>query len=138
MFRRRFWLLSVLPVFFSLFIVYFSPEARASIFGTVRGIVHDTQHRPIEGAKIELRAKLSDWQRSAVSDGDGGFQIDAVPAGAYVLLISHDGFRSAEVGLVVAADAAPIRHFPLELATINKQIEVQADAVNIDPSSSNS
>ena len=138
MFRRRFWFLSVLPVFFSFFIVYFSPEARASIFGTVRGIVHDTQHRPIEGARIELRAKLSDWQRSAVSDGEGSFQIDAVPAGAYSLLISHDGFRSTEVGLVVAADTAPLRHFPLELATVNQQIEVQADAVNIDPTSSTS
>jgi len=138
MFRHRFLFLSVLPVFLSFFIVYFSPEARASIFGTVRGIVHDTQHRPIEGAKIELRAKLSDWQRSAVSDSEGSFQIDAVPAGAYILLISHDGFRSAEVGLVVAADTAPLRHFPLELATINQQIEVQADAVNIDPTSSTS
>jgi len=138
MFRRRFWFLSVLLFFFSPFVVYFSPQARASIFGTVRGIVHDTQHRPIEGAKIALRAKLADWQRSAVSDSEGSFQIDAVPAGTYALLISHDGFRSAEVELVVAADTAPLRHFPLELATVNQKIEVQADAVNIDPTSSTS
>ena len=77
MFRRRPRLSFVLFATFTLLAIYFSAVARASIFGTVRGIVHDTQHRPIEGATIELRAKLSDWRHSAVSDSEGGFQIDA-------------------------------------------------------------
>src|SRR5256886_14569450 len=98
MFRGRPWFSLVLFATFTLLAIYFSAEARASIFGTVRGIVHDTQHRPIEGALIDLRAKLSDWQRSPASDSEGSFQIDAAPAGTYILLISHDGFRSTEVG----------------------------------------
>ena len=129
--------LSFLPfVIFTFLAVYFTAEAGASIFGTVRGIVHDTQHRPIEGAQIELRAKLSDWRRTAVSDAEGSFQIDAVPAGIYLLHISHDGFRNVEIELAVAADTAPLRHFPLELATVNQRIEVRADAVQVDPTSS--
>ena len=47
--------------------LYFVPQTLASIFGTVRGIVHDVQHRPIPGAQIELSAKQSDWRRTAVS-----------------------------------------------------------------------
>ena len=121
MFRGRPRFSFVLFATFTLLAVYFSDEARAGIFGTVRGIVHDTQHRPIEGATIELRAKLSDWRHSAVSDSEGGFQIDAVPAGTYILHISHDGFRSAEVVIAVAPDTAPLRHFPLELATVNRR-----------------
>jgi outer membrane cobalamin receptor len=138
MFRGRFRSLYIVFTVFSLFAVYFSGQARASIFGTVRGIVHDTQHRPIEGAQIELHAKLSDWKRNAVSDAEGGFQIDAVPAGIYTLRIAHDGFHSTEIELVVVADAAPLRHFPLELATVNQKIEVQADAIRVDPTSSSS
>ncbi|MBS1840822.1 MAG: TonB-dependent receptor [Acidobacteria bacterium] len=116
----------------------FSSKVSAGIFGTVRGIVHDVQHRPIQGAQIELRAKLSDWKRSAVTDGEGSFQIDAVPAGDYTLRISHEGFRDSEAELAVAADTAPLRHFPLELASINQKIEVQAEADRIDPTSSTS
>ena len=40
---------------FFLFICFRLPQAQASIFGTVRGIVHDVQHRPIPGARVELR-----------------------------------------------------------------------------------
>jgi hypothetical protein len=116
----------------------FSPNVRAGIFGTVRGIVHDAQHRPIQGAHVDLRAKLSDWKRSAVTDGEGNFEIDAVPAGDYTLHISHEGFRDSEVELAVAADTAPVRHFPLEVASANQRIEVQAEADQIDPTSSTS
>jgi len=128
-------------LFFAIFVLLVfcsSPDAFASIFGTVRGIVHDAQHRPIQGAQIELRAKQSDWQRSAVSDAEGSFQIDAVPAGNYTLRISHEGFRNSEIGLVVAADTAPLRHFPLELASVAQKVEVKADVDRIDPTSSSS
>src|SRR5262249_49349861 len=81
----------------------FAPRIRASIFGTVRGIVHDVQHRPIAGALIELRAAQSDWQRTTVSDADGSFQIDAVPAGKYMLRVSLDSFRESLQTILVVA-----------------------------------
>src|SRR4029077_13475703 len=85
MVRSRSALQFLLSAVFVLLVFCSSPGVFASIFGTVRGIVHDAQHRPIAGARIELSAKQSDWQRSAVSDAEGSFQIDAVPAGIYIL-----------------------------------------------------
>jgi len=38
-----------------------SAPARAEIFGTVHGIVHDPQHRPVQDAMVDLKAKRSDW-----------------------------------------------------------------------------
>ena len=35
--------------------------ASATIFGSVRGVVHDPQHRPIQGAHVTLKAQNSDW-----------------------------------------------------------------------------
>jgi outer membrane receptor protein involved in Fe transport len=132
MVRRTKWLYLFAFLCFPFAAVY------ASIFGTVRGIVHDVQHHPIQGARIELRAKQSDWQRSAITDAEGSFQIDAVPAGEYTLHISRESFRDFEQVIVVAADTAPLRHFPLELAGVSQQIEVQADADRVDPTSSSS
>jgi len=111
---------------------------RASIFGTVRGIVHDIQHHPIQGAQVQLRAKQADWQRTATTDADGSFQLDAVPAGEYTIYISRESFRDFEQVIVVAADSAPLRHFPLELASVVQKVEVQADVDRIDPTASNS
>jgi len=105
---------SVLPVF----------TAFASIFGTLRGIVHDVQHHPISGAHLSLQAKQSDWKRDAITDDEGKFQFDAVPAGDYIIRVSHDAFRELVANLSVTADSAPLRHFPLELAGVAEKVEV--------------
>ena len=135
--RRRFKFFFALLFVFGI-LVLLSTNVLASIFGTVHGIVHDVQHRPIPDAHIELRATQSDWQRSTVSGADGSFQIDAVPAGEYTIRISQDSFRDFAQIILVVADSAPLRHFPLELATVSQRVEVQAEADLIDPTSSTS
>src|SRR6266446_6090878 len=123
-------------VFCFLVVASFVCPAFASIFGTVRGIVHDAQHRPISGAHLQLQAKQSDWKREAVTDDEGKFQFDAVPAGDYLIHISRDGFREYSADLAVAADSAPLRHFPLELAAVTEKVEVSENAQTLDTSSS--
>lgn len=108
----------------------------ASIFGTVRGIVHDVQHHPISAAHLQLQAKQSDWKRDAATDEEGKFQFDAVPAGDYTLHISHDGFREFVGNISVVADSAPLRHFPLELAGVTEKVEVSENAQTVDTTSS--
>src|SRR6266404_8656172 len=123
-------------IYLMLVTACFVCPALASIFGTVRGIVHDAQHRPISGAHLQLQAKHSDWKREASTDDEGKFQLDAVPAGDYTLTISHDGFREYVADLTVAADSAPLRHFPLELAAVNEKVEISENAQTVDTTSS--
>ena len=108
----------------------------ASIFGTVRGIVHDVQHRPIAGAHLELQSRTSDWKHETVSDNEGRFQFDAIPAGEYTIRISQDGFREYSGDLTVVPDSAPLRHFPLEIAGVSEKVEVSENAQTVDTSSS--
>ena len=56
-----------------------SLPAFATIFGSVRGVVHDPQHRPIQGAHLTLKAQNSDWTQSQDSDGNGEFVFTSVP-----------------------------------------------------------
>jgi outer membrane receptor protein involved in Fe transport len=131
-FRTRLVLLGLLVSFAC------SSASLAGIFGTVRGIVHDVQHRPISGAHLRLQAKQSDWKRAAFTDDNGEFQMDAVPAGNYTLQITHDGFRESVADLTVVADAAPLRHFPLEVAGLTERVEVSESAQTLDTTSSSS
>ena len=106
--------------------------ALAGIFGTVRGIVHDAQHRPIENATVVLQAKQSDWKKEAATDGEGRFQMDAVPAGLYTIHIVRDGFRDVKNDLTVLPDSAPLLHFPMELAPVHQSVEVSDSAQPVD------
>ena len=50
-----------------------SPMARAGIFGSVRGIIHDAQHRPVPAATVTLTSATSAWTQSTQTDQDGAF-----------------------------------------------------------------
>ncbi len=102
--------------------------AFSTVFGTVRGIVHDPQHRPISDAKVVLKAKASDYVQTVQSDVNGEFHFDAVPLGEYTITVSQTNFVSQETNITVLSGTAPILHFELLLATQNQSITVSADA----------
>ena len=100
--------------------------ACATIFGAVRGVVHDPQHRPLPGASVILRAKFSDWSKSAATDANGEFQFDAVPIGEYSLSVSRQGFAPAGQNVVVAANTQPVAHIQLRIAGRTETLTVSA------------
>lgn len=110
----------------SILLTLCSSFAFATIFGTVQGIVHDPQHRPIAGAVVVLKAATSDWSRIVQSDQNGEFRIEAVPVGEYVVTVTHSGFQSLRQNFTVLADVSPILHFPLQIAALNQKVTVSA------------
>src|SRR4030088_2189204 len=70
--------------------------AHATILSQVHGVVHDPQHRPIAGARIELHAANSAFTQTAVTAQDGSFTISSVPLGDYILTISQYSFATVE------------------------------------------
>ena len=107
----------------------------AGIFGTVRGIVHDPQHRPIPGATVTLRARSTDWTKQTQTNADGEFVLEAVPVGDYVMRVVHSGFKPIERDLSVVSGSAPILHFPMELGTVEEKVVVSGSAAAIETDS---
>jgi len=112
----------------ALLSVMFVAPSFATIFGTVRGIVHDTQHHPIADATITLQAKTSDWKKETTSDAEGRFQIDAVPIGEYSIAVSSPGLAQVNQALSVLSGTSPTLHFELHVASQNETVKVSADA----------
>ncbi len=69
---------------FSALALALAGSGYATIFGNVRGIVHDPQHRPIPNAQIVLSAAGSGWSKAAHTNANGEFEFTAVPAGDYI------------------------------------------------------
>ena len=105
-------------------------NAFATVFGTVRGIVHDPQHRPIGGITMVLSAKDSNYTMTATTDAEGQFHFDAVPLGEYTVVVSDPTFVPETRTVTVLSGSAPILHFELHLATQNESVTVSANSAS--------
>jgi hypothetical protein len=109
---------------------------RATIFGNVRGIVHDPAHRPIPSAEVTLHAVASEWSNRTQTDQGGEFSFPAVPAGEYTIRVKHEGFSEEEQRVVVASGNAPVLHLQLGLAPQKQSIEVSETSADVSAQSS--
>ncbi len=118
-----------------LLALFFAAMAHATIFGALRGIVHDPSHRPIEGAEVTVRALTSSWMKTARTNSDGEFEILAVPLGGYRIVATSDGFSAAEQRVLVSSGSSPILHFQLSLAVVKQTVETSESAGIVQPDS---
>ncbi|MGC9994681.1 MAG: TonB-dependent receptor [Terriglobia bacterium] len=98
--------------------------AFATIFGSVRGVVHDPQHHPIPGAQVTLKAQNSDWTQSQDSNENGEFEFTSVPIGNYTVTVSSQGFQSMQQSVIVQSDTSPVLHCPLAVAGVKQTVNV--------------
>jgi hypothetical protein len=100
--------------------------ARATVFATVHGVVHDPQHRPVPNAEVALKAAGSEFILSAVTGANGEFQLTQVPIGFYQLEISAAGFADFTQPLTITSATNPVLHVPLSVATSSESVVVNA------------
>ena len=103
----------------------------AAIFGTVRGVVHDPDHRPVGGAVVEVKSSSSDYSKQVTTGVDGGFEATALPVGAYVVTVRKDGFAPATEEVVIASGSAPILHVQLKLGERSENVTVEERALAV-------
>jgi outer membrane cobalamin receptor len=115
-------------VFLFAVFLFAALPALATVFGTVRGIVHDPQHRPVPDVTVTLKAKSSSYIQTAQTDANGEFHFDAVPLGEYRVAASAASFAGEEQTIAVLSGTAPILHFELKLGSQADSITVSADA----------
>jgi TonB dependent receptor/Carboxypeptidase regulatory-like domain/TonB-dependent Receptor Plug Domain len=102
--------------------------AFATVFGTVRGVVHDPQHRPVADAAVKIKSATSDWSVTVQSDQDGGFSFTAVPVGDYLVSVTKIGFADEQQAVTVVADSSPALHFQLKIGTVSQTATVVASS----------
>lgn len=120
---------------FTAAVLLFAGALFATIFGSVRGIVHDQQHRPISGAQVTLQATNSSYKLETATNGEGVFEFSAVPLGQYTVAVGAKGFAQQAQSLLVVADSAPVLHYQLVVAQTSEQVNVVASPEELDTDS---
>jgi len=110
------------------FFALISANAFATIFGSVRGIVHDPQHRPLQGAMVMLRSNSSDWAHSTNTNDDGEFTFNPVPIGDYTVVVAAPGFAQQSQKVVVESGTTPVVHLALRVAGAKESVNVSGSA----------
>ena len=113
-----------LPLVVSFLLI--AATAFANVYGAVRGIVHDPKHRPIPNATVTLKAKSSDWAKTAATDANGEFQFNAVPLGEYSVSAASKGFAQISQDVIVISGSVPVVHLLLPVAMATENVTVSA------------
>jgi hypothetical protein len=98
----------------------------ASDVGSVRGVVHDSQHLPIAEAGVELKSATSEWSQTTITDSRGEFGFMTVPLGDYILTVNQTDFVSASQTVTVASGSSPVAHVQLAKGAAMAAITVTA------------
>ncbi len=100
-----------------LVITLLSVPGLATIFGSVRGVVHDPQHHPVGGATVILQASDSAYKQESKTTAEGEFSFSAVPLGKYSVTVQAAGFAEQSQIFTVVSGQAPVLHYQLALAS---------------------
>src|ERR1700722_9654653 len=100
----------------------------ATSVATVRGIVHDSQHRPIADEEVVLKAEHSEFTQTTHTSAEGEFHFDSVPIGEYRITVSKADFGAQEEKLTVLSGTAPILHIELKVAKQAQMVTVTSEA----------
>ncbi|MBZ5591268.1 MAG: TonB-dependent receptor [Acidobacteriia bacterium] len=117
----------------ALLLASYGGVARAAVFGSVRGVVHDPDHRPVPAAQVILKSSSSDYSRTLETGGDGTFEATSVPVGAYEVMVTRDGFSPSAQGVVVVSGSAPVLHFQLAIGATQQVVNVEEGALAVNP-----
>ncbi len=116
--------LQTFAVLLSIALLWTTPAAFANVYGAIRGVVHDPQHRPIQNTMVMLHAKSSEWAKSVTTDASGEFQFNAVPLGDYSVSVASQGFAQTAQDVTVISGTVPVIHFQLQVASANEKVIV--------------
>src|SRR5205807_3946552 len=120
-------------------ILIFVPiRIHASVFGTVKAIVHDPQHRPVQNAKVVVQSRTSAFRQDGTTDDEGVATLLNVPVGEYDVTVESQGFGKQRQTTTVASGIIEELHFALAVGQVEQTLEVTGTPETIHPSSSTS
>jgi outer membrane receptor protein involved in Fe transport len=112
--------------------------ALGSILGSIRGLIHDPQHRPVSGATVHLHATSSEFEQTVTSNDSGEFNFEKIPIGEYSLTVQAPGFQTEEQRVSLSSGRDLKLHYSLKVAASTETVEVTDQPMQVDPSSSTS
>jgi len=100
-------------------------EAKLQENVTLEGTAQDPQARPVPGATVELRSPGTGFRATAITDAQGRFRLEGIPAGTYRLTARVSGLESRETEIVLQSSRSGLV-IDLDVAGFAQEVSVTA------------
>ena len=108
-------------------------QATAQISGTVR----DQSGAVLPGVEVTATQTETGIARNTVTNETGSYVLPSLPLGPYKLETALPGFRAfLQTGIVLQVNATLVINPTLEVGQVTEQVEVQANAAQVETRSS--
>jgi hypothetical protein len=110
------------------------PRAASGQTGAaIDGVIKDEQGAVLPGATLTIRNVESGVERSAVSESDGRYRLQALPPGTYSLKAELQGFAAQEVVDIVMTIGLELKQdFTMRIQALAESVTVTAESPVVD------
>ncbi|QMV19759.1 carboxypeptidase regulatory-like domain-containing protein [Granulicella sp. 5B5] len=126
-YARLYRFISGLPILLLLSVFSAAPIKAQTNYGSVRGLVSDSQNAAVAGAKVTLTADRTHVSRTEVTNGSGIYFFGAVDPGSYSVSVEESGFKTGhEIGLITELGVTKTLDFKLAVGSAEQTVDVSA------------
>ena len=105
--------------------------------GTILGVVKDPSGASVPNVTVTALDTESNFTRTATTQNDGAFRFSALPVGHYEIQAEATGFKKeTQTGLTLDVAQEAVVNFTLQVGTAEQQVEVTAEAPQVDTTTS--
>jgi len=109
-----------------------STVSNASVTGRITAVSGDGATNAIPGVNVKLTGPAPGaTPQSTVTDAEGRYEFNHLAAGSYTIEASADGFKAWSATITLKTDQALSKDIVLQISSVNQQVEVQGEAVEI-------
>src|SRR6266536_3027919 len=104
-------------------------SASAQSTAVLQGKVTDPKGAVLPNATVVLRNEATSVERTTQTDGEGNYQLAALPVGNYRVEVKAQGFHTTTISnLVIEVAQTVVQNFQLEIGDISQQVLITSDA----------
>jgi Carboxypeptidase regulatory-like domain len=118
----------LLPMLALLLLV--SPRGRAQVlYGSIVGNIHDPSEGAVAGATVTITNAETNFSRQASSNEAGIYNLTNVPAGAYQIKVSKEGFTAfTQQNVLVTINSVTRVDVMLKVGALTESVTISAEA----------